>query len=160
VGLAVELAREEAATAAASLRLSAATFGALAAGSGGLSGLTLANASPALALLVACMLTSIVQSTNVWRNASNGSETGVGRGRHNSSCASLAKTRSESVLACPPLVRRRESNIVRAASYVVLWVRLVTRSNKGNRRCIISCSGDRDGPADNASMPSLIAALV
>jgi biotin-(acetyl-CoA carboxylase) ligase len=74
-------------------------------------------------LLAACMLTSSVLSTNAWRSSSNGPETAVGRGRRNRSWASSANTRSESELVCPPLVRRRKPNRVRAAYSVAAWVR-------------------------------------
>jgi hypothetical protein len=73
--------------------------------------------------LSACMLASGVRSSNAWRSASIVPEIAVGRGRQDCSCASSANSLPESELVCPPLVRRRKPNRVRAASSVAAWVR-------------------------------------
>jgi hypothetical protein len=144
-----------AAAAAAALRFSAATFLALASYPGGLCGVALANVAPAAALLAACKLTSSVMSTNGWRSSSSALETAVGRWRQKRSWASSANTRSESELACPPLVRRRKPSRVRAASSVAVWVRQPARM----RATAAACSAGRGGPAYSASRASPIAAL-
>jgi hypothetical protein len=109
--------------AVAALRLSAATFHALASGTCGLSRVIVSNAAPATALPAACRLKSGVWSTKACGSASSRPETAVGRGRQKRSWANFTKTWSAFVLARPPLVRRRKPNRVRAASSVVVWVR-------------------------------------
>jgi hypothetical protein len=147
--------RVAAAAAVVALRLSAAALRALASRPEGLSGVTLANATPAAALQAACKLTSSVRSTKAWRSASIGPEIAVDRGRQKRSCANSAKTRSASELACPLLVRRMKPNRVMAASSVAVWVRLPAMT----RATTVACSGDRGWPFDGTSKPSLFAAL-